>query len=194
MAITRLTPPETTDQNYLVQAAVQGDNTWSDKWGTASIALDAGTYTVYATSQPSSADSTQLANVAYGTVSIIIKKPFISATASQSTVAQGDNVFITGTAEGQPTQGVMIWVLGKNYENIATQSVNSDGSFSYQIKKADTKTLYSGQYFIVAQHPMQNNRFDVYPSDTSGASIVTGLNQATDVWTVDQSGCHPNTL
>ncbi len=46
--------PETTDQNMLVQAAVQGDNTWSYKWGTASIALDAGTYTIYATSQPAS--------------------------------------------------------------------------------------------------------------------------------------------
>ena len=68
------------------------------------------TYTIYATSQPSSSDSTQLSSVAYGTVSIIIKPPFVSATASQSTVAQGDNVFITGTAQGQPSEGVMIWI------------------------------------------------------------------------------------
>jgi PGF-CTERM protein len=177
--------PETTDQNLLVQAAVQGDNTWSYKWGTASIALDAGTYTIYATSQPSSSYSDQLASVAYGTVSIIIKKPFVSATASQSVVAQGDNVFVTGTAEGQPSEGVRIWILGKNYANIATQSVNSDASFSYEIKKEVTKPLYAGQYFIVVQHPMQNNRFDVYPGDSSGNS-ATG-SAATTVWTVDQS-------
>jgi len=180
--------PETTDQNYLVQAAVQGDNTWSYKWGTSSIALDAGTYTVYATSQPSSADSNQLADVAYGTVSIIIKKPFVSATASQSTVAQGDNVFITGTAEGQPSEGVMIWILGKNYETISTQSVNSDSSFSYEIKKEVTKPLYAGQYFIVVQHPMQNNRFDVYPGDTSGTPTMTaGSDGVLNVWTLNQA-------
>ncbi len=179
------TIPETADQNMLVQAAVQGDNTWSYKWGTSSIALDAGTYTIYATSQPSSADSNQLAYVAYGTVSIIIKKPFVSATASQSTVAQGDNVFITGTAEGQPSEGVMIWILGKNYAAIATQSVNSDSSFSYEIKKEVTKPLYAGQYFIVVQHPMQNNRFDVYPGDASG-NAATGT-AAVSVWTVNQA-------
>lgn len=175
------------NKTRLVDAAVQGDNTWSYKWGTATVALDAGTYTIYATSQPSDASSDQLSKVAYGTVSIIIKKPFISATASQSTVAQGDAVFITGTAQGQPAPGVMVWILGKNYANIATQSVNSDGSFSYEIKKENTKTLYAGQYFIVAQHPMQNNRFDVYPSSSNGASVVTGVNQATDVFTADQT-------
>ncbi len=63
-------------------------------------------------------NSVNLANVAYGTVSIIIKKPFVSATASQSTVAQGDSVFITGTAQGQPSAGVQIWILGKNYATV----------------------------------------------------------------------------
>ena len=56
--------------------------------GNLIVALDAGTYTVYAVSQPYGTDD--LNDVAYGTVSIIIKKPFVSATASQSTVAQGD--------------------------------------------------------------------------------------------------------
>ncbi len=143
-------------------AGVLGDNTWSWKWGTSNVALDAGTYTVYAVSGPRDAQSGHLANVAYGTVSIIIKKPFVSATASQSTVAQGDNVFITGTAEGQPSQGVAIWILGKNKAVRATQSVNSDASFSYEVKKADTTGLAAGQYFVVVQHPMQNNQFDVY--------------------------------
>jgi len=174
-------------KDRLVDAAVQGDNTWSYKWGTATVALDQGTYTIYATSQPSSAKSEQLSKVAYGTCSIMIKQPFISATASQSTVAQGDAVYITGTAQGNPSPGVMIWILGKNYANIASQSVNSDGSFSYEIKKENTKELYAGQYFIVAQHPMQNNRFDVYPGTTTAGSTVTGVNQATMVWTVDQT-------
>ncbi|MGD0535794.1 MAG: MEMAR_RS02690 family S-layer glycoprotein [Methanoregula sp.] len=168
-------------------ADVLGDNTWSWKWGTSAVALDAGTYTVYAVSQPLDANS--LSTAAYGTVSIIIKKPFISATASQSTVAQGDSVFITGTAQGQPSSGVMIWLLGKNYAGVTTTSVNSDSSFSYEIKKEATKTLYAGQYFIVAQHPMQNNQFDVYPAVTPGTAVsgmpVTA--SGVSVFTVNQT-------
>jgi len=147
---------------------VQGDNTWSWKWGTSNVALDAGTYTIYAVSQPNSKSNLQ--NAAYGTVSIIIKKPFVSATASQSTVAKGDKIFITGTAEGDPS-AVMIWILGKNYpqnaNGVGTESVNADGSFSYEVKGTTTETMYAGQYFVVVQHPMQNDVFDVSMCDAT---------------------------
>jgi PGF-CTERM protein len=137
---------------------VNGDNTWSWKWGTASFALDAGTYTIYAVSQPY--NKKNLANAAYGTVSVIIKKPFVSATASQSTVAKGDRIYISGTAQGDPSS-VQIWIMGKNYAVLKSASVNSDASFKYEVKQEDTKTLSSGQYFVVVQHPMQNGEFDV---------------------------------
>src|SRR5208283_3896839 len=164
------------DPTTFQDVAVNGDNTWSWQWGTSSVALDAGTYTVYAVSQPYGTND--LNNVAYGTVSIIIKKPFVSATASQSTVAQGDPVYITGTAEGQPSLGVQIWILGKNFAMITSEAVNSDSSFSYELKGTDTLNMYAGQYFVVVQHPMQNGVFDVYaqplPQNTanSGNLIV----------------------
>ena len=44
---------------------------------------------------------------------------------------------------------------------IATESVNSDASFKYEVTQATTRTMYPGQYFVVVQHPMQNNVFDV---------------------------------
>ena len=137
---------------------VNGDNTWSWKWGTSNYALDAGTYTIYAVSQPN--DKDHLENAAYGTVSIIIKKPFVSATAAQSTVAKGDRIYITGTAEGDPS-GVQIWILGKNFYSVNGEVVNSDASFKYEVRQETTRNLASGQYFVVVQHPMQNNRFDV---------------------------------
>jgi PGF-CTERM protein len=156
------------------QVAVNADNTWDWKWGTANYALDAGTYTIYAVSTPN--DAAHLANSAYGTVSIIIKKPFVSATVSQSTVAQNDKLFITGTAEGKPQQGIAIWVLGKNYATRTTQSVGSDASFSYEVTRAITNAMYAGQYFIVVQHPMQNQRFDIDMCDATGAVTTTGPN------------------
>jgi PGF-CTERM protein len=159
-----------------IQRPVNADNTWDWKWGTANWALDAGTYTVYAVSGPRNAQN--LAQVAYGTVSIIIKKPFISATASQSTVAQGDKVFITGTAEGKPQTGIAIWILGKNYALRVTQSVNSDASFSYEVTTATTTLMDAGQYFVVAQHPMQNQQFDVAMCAGSNTQVCN-LQQAT---------------
>eukprot|EP00825_Cyclidium_porcatum_P036042 TRINITY_DN378_c0_g1_i3.p1 TRINITY_DN378_c0_g1~~TRINITY_DN378_c0_g1_i3.p1 ORF type:complete len:643 (+),score=34.84 TRINITY_DN378_c0_g1_i3:1008-2936(+) len=173
------------DASTFQAADVQGDNTWSWKWGTASYALDAGSYTIYAVSQAKSKDD--LSQAAYGTVSIVIKKPFVSATASQSTVAQGDQIFITGTAEGQPSKGVQIWVLGKNYpksiDDVKTQSVNSDGSFKYEITRTTTKDLYQGQYFVVVQHPMQNAIFDVVAQagtgTDSGKTVVMNMQLGT---------------
>jgi hypothetical protein len=168
-----------------VTADVLADNTWSYKWGTSAVDLDAGTYTIYAVSKPYNQDSTLLAQAAYGTVSIIIKKPFVSATASQSTVAQGDKIFITGSAEGQPSS-VAIWILGKNFAVKQTETVNSDGTFRYEVKQDTTKSMYSGQYFVVVQHPMMNGIYDIdwagapaeyvydYGLASSGTSGLTG--------------------
>jgi PGF-CTERM protein len=145
---------------------VLGDNTWTYKWQTANLNIDAGTYTIYAVATPN--DKGNLAGTQYGTVSVIIRKPFVTAQASQSTVAQGDKLYVRGVAEGQPSQGVAIWIMGKNFVDYATQSVNDDGTFEYEIDGAVTSSLTSGQYFVVVQHPMYNDRFDVYPQSNGG--------------------------
>ena len=167
-----------------VTADVLADNTWSYKWGTSNVDLDAGTYTIYAVSQPYDKNPTSLSQAAYGTVSIIIKKPFVSATASQSTVAKGDKLFVTGTAEGQPSS-VAVWILGKNFAARATETVNTDSTFSYEVKQEVTKTLYSGQYFVVVQHPMQNGVFDIdvvtVGSDQYVQNLMLNTNAATGV-------------
>jgi PGF-CTERM protein len=145
-----------------VYADVLADNTWSYKWGTATIDLDAGTYTIYAVSQAADKDRDGcLPDAAFSTVSIILKKPFINAEPSQTTVAKGDRLYINGKAEGQPGS-VAIWILGKNYANRVFEPVEAaDSSFKYEIQQALTANLYSGQYYVVVQHPMQNGQFDI---------------------------------
>jgi len=143
--------------NSFVHTNVDSDNSWEYKWGTAALSLDAGTYTIYAVSAPK--DRQNLDKVTYGTVSVVIKKPFISASVQQSTVARGDDLVINGQAEGNPSTGVAVWTIGKNYAKRSTVSVSSDGSFKYD--EIDTSTLSSGQYFVVVQHPMQNGIFDI---------------------------------
>ena len=145
------------------------DNTWEYKWQTSNLNIDAGTYTVYAVATPS--DKSMLSDTQYATVSVIIRKPFISAQASQSVVAAGDKLYIRGTAAGQPTQGIAVWILGKNKVIYDTTSVNADGTFEKEISQGTTADLAAGQYFVVAQHPMYNEIFDVWP-----ASSVAGAN------------------
>jgi len=154
------------------QADVQDDDTYEFKWQTANLEMDAGTYTVYAVSAPR--DKDHLSDAQYDTVSLVIKKPYIQATASASTVAKGDKLYIRGTAEGDPAKGVAIWILGKNKVLYATETVNDDMSFEHEIKGAETASLYAGQYFVVVQHPMYNNEFDVYPDNPLDPQKVLG--------------------
>ena len=135
---------------------VETDDTWEFKWGTGKVNLDAGTYTVYAVTTPKTKAS--LGDATYATTSVVIKKPFITATTSSATVAKGDDLYITGNAEGDPTEGVQIWVLGKNYVLVKTDTVEDNGAFSY---KFTSSNLASGQYFVVIQHPMYNDELDI---------------------------------
>ena len=166
-----------------LKESVKTDDTWEYKWDTSGVTLDAGTYTIYAVSK--NVDKSGLSDAKYDTVSIVVKKPFVTATTSASTVAKGDKVFIRGTAEGNPTAGVAIWILGKNYWNGAnkdvvadsakvTTTVNDDGSFELELGTADTKDLASGQYFVVVQHPMYNGQFDVDTVANSNPVKVVG--------------------
>jgi len=154
------------------QADVQDDDTWEFKWQTANLEIDAGTYTIYAVSAPR--DAAHLKDAQYDTVSLVIKKPYIQATASASVVAKGDKLYVRGTAEGDPSVGIAIWILGKNKVMYATESVNDDMSFEYELSGADTASLYAGQYFVVVQHPMYNNEFDVYPDNALDPQYVYG--------------------
>jgi len=133
---------------------VEADDTWSYKWDTANLerVLDAGGYTVYAVAEPRSKD--KLSDVKYATVAVQLKSAFITATTSGATVAKGDKLTITGTAQGDP-DNVYVWIFGKNYYKLQqSETVESDGSFEYKLESGDTKDMSSGQYFVVIQHPM----------------------------------------
>ncbi|WFN33576.1 DUF3821 domain-containing protein [Methanogenium sp. S4BF] len=153
----------TTDNNPIAGSwapvTVETDDTWEYKWSTAGVNLDAGTYTIYSVTTPTNKDDLGANNAIYATASIVIKKPFVTATTSSATVARGDDLYITGNAEGDPTPGVAIWILGKNFNDIQTETVEDNGAFSY--KFTGTDTLAAGQYFVVVQHPMYNDQFDL---------------------------------
>jgi PGF-CTERM protein len=87
-------------------------------------------------------------------------------------------VFVRGIAEGKPSAGVAMWVLGKNYAIRRTASVNSDGSFEFELKTSDTTNMASGQYYVVVQHPMQNGNFDIDICGTDPAKVCNDQSPA----------------
>ncbi len=137
------------------------DKTWEYAWYTANLPVDAGTYTIYAASQPKTKDQPgpDAANVG-----IILKKPFITAEISPAVISNGAPFTVSGIAEGNP-ETVQAWIFGKNYYSKAMVPVNADASFRYVVPREVSGRLTSGQYFVIVQHPMQNTTFDI---DVSG--------------------------
>jgi hypothetical protein len=137
------------------------DKTWEYVYYTANLPVDAGTYTIYAVSQPKTKD--QLGPDA-ANVGIILKKPFITAAISPATISKGVPITVSGVAEGNP-ETVQVWILGKNYFSTSKVPVSSDASYQYVVPGEVTSHLESGQYFVIVQHPMENTTFDI---DVSG--------------------------
>jgi hypothetical protein len=90
-----------------------------------------------------------------------------SASSSAPAISNGDSVRLHGIATGHPRNGLQVWVIGKNYLKVSTIQVNDDNTFEFELKPSDTRSLASGQYYVVVQHPMMNGQFDVY-LDPSG--------------------------
>ena len=150
-------------------ADVKADDTWSLKWNTGDIlrSLDAGGYTIYAVSKPR--DKAHLSDAKYSTASIQLRSGFITATSSGAIVAKGDDLTLTGTAQGDPGN-VRVWIFGKNLQlTQESATVEDDGSFEYELK--NTRDLTAGQYFVVIQHPMMNKQFDI---DANSAGELVG--------------------
>ena len=120
-----------------------------------------------------------------GNVGIILKKPFITAGISPATISKGVPFTVSGFAEGIPPN-VQIWILGKNYYSKAIESVNSDAWYKYVVSQEVTSRLESGQYFVIVQHPMENNTFDI---DVSGDYVRSlQLNNGTNLFRISGPG------
>jgi hypothetical protein len=147
----------------------KADKSWEYVYYTHNLNVDAGTYTVYAVSQPKAKD--QLNGVSSADVGIILKKPFLTGEISPASVSKGEPFTVSGTAEGDPDT-VQIWILGKNYYSKSIESVNSDALYKYVVPREVTSHLESGQNFVIVQHSMMNNKFDI---DVAG-DYVRNLN------------------
>jgi len=144
------------------------DRTWSYDWDMKSVVIDPGIYIIYAVSAPR--DRTHLSGITPRALPIIIKPPFISGTVRKSPVSKGDSVIIEGFAEGNPSAGVAVWILGNNYTTRTVIPVQSDTTYKFEINGATTKTMATGDYYVVLQHP-DNNQFDINYNANTGQVV-----------------------
>jgi hypothetical protein len=161
------------------------DRTWEYAWYTAGLDLDAGTYTLYAASQPKTLD-TFGDTTTYGTTSIIVKKPYIAATISSPNLVKGQPFTISGTAEGIPPY-VQLWIVGDTYRLITRAPVNAtDATYNYRVSPELSAILPAGSYYLIAQHPMADNQFDFV---VSGDYVRNQKqNNGTNVFSLRESG------
>ena len=135
--------PVSGDPGSFTLAKTNPDNTWEYAFYTANLKSDAGSYTLYAVSQPKTKD--QFTDVTtYGTTSIIIKRPYITAEISPSSVSKGMPMTVSGVAEGIPPD-IQVWIFGKNYYSKSIEPVNPDASYKYVVPREVTSTLAAGQ-------------------------------------------------
>jgi len=173
------------DSGTFTTVRVDSDDTWSYKWNTAGLPLDAGGYTIYAISEPRGRN--ELLGARYATASISLRDGFLTATTSGATVAKGDKLTIFGTAQGRP-DNIYIWIFGKNYYgepgalSVRQASVESDGSFEVELDSSDTEDLAGGQYFVIVQHPMGSaagNVGSIIVDTGTGTISGVGINNVT---------------
>ena len=177
--ITSMTPAS---QDRTADVSVKTDNTWEYKWDTAECGLDTGSYTIWATSaltngksSSASGNAAKLSDSEYATVSVSLKQPFLSAVPSGTIVAKGDTLYITGTAEGDPSS-LMLYIFGPNYYHKESISVEDDGSYE---KKFDVpSTMASNQYYVVIEHPMYNDAIDVHEGTNDAGATILYINNA----------------
>ena len=160
--------------------SVETDYTWEYKWDTSKCYLNTGSYTIYATSSLTNGKSSsqsegtygkavKLSDSEYATVSVSLKQPFLSAVPSGTVVAKGDDIYIRGTAEGDPSK-LQLYIFGPNkfvYESI---TVEDDGTYEKKLNVGSDWA--SSQYYVVIEHPMYNGDIDVKYDKSTGEIYI----------------------
>jgi len=176
------------DPTTFLKVDVRGDNTWSYVWDTSNVAtiLKPGFYRIYVIEGPYSTDN--LTDKIYSMAIINFKLPFVTAAISKTTIVKGDNLKIFGTAEGVDNLALQIWIFGTSIASVKKIFRNPDRSYSYEIPRFITKTFDTGQFFIVIQHPMMNNEFDIYVDEKTHVVLSNYPTKGTPLFALSTDG------
>jgi hypothetical protein len=123
------------DEGHFTVVQVMGDDSWSYKWGTSNIngRLDDGTYTIWVVNGPN--DRSHLQNAEYGTISVTLGKPVISASTSGGISAASSSPTCSLVITSDPTDCSV--VVNGEYKGKTPLTVNNlyPGSYAVNVTK-----------------------------------------------------------
>jgi len=154
-------PVTSGDPGSFATAPTKPDNTWEYPFLTDNLGIGPGTYTVYAVNNPVTKD--QLTSGSYNTISIILKRPFVTAWISPQSIINGQPSTVTGSADGDPGE-VQLWIIGYDYAYTETTTVDPDSSYRFILDSPTTEKFSKGPCSVIVQHPMHNNQLDIVVS------------------------------
>ena len=166
---------DVTTAGYQHSADVKNGEFKFEVEGSAFQKYDAGTYTVYIANNGSANSVNDLDT--YTTVALVLKQPFISVTDAPSVAVKGTDYVVKGTAEA--TDVVAYYIFGTNYFKFDNKSTSvEDGKFTIEIKGGVTDKLDAGQYFMVVQHKMYDDMFNIWANESSGEVFFASTTEA----------------
>lgn len=102
---------------------------------------------------------------------IVLLSTLSQSAAALPEVARGDSITVSGFAPGAREVGV--WIFGPNRFTYGTATVQSDGTYAYEIDGATTASLSPSEYVVVIQHPGPLGVFDVIPTaDRTAMNLI----------------------
>ncbi|HWQ65762.1 MAG TPA: CAP domain-containing protein [Methanospirillum sp.] len=151
----------------MARVPVADDRTWDYHFSTKNLVP--GEYTFYSVDSPDNLGSVKDNN--YDSAPFTLMKPIIEASASSSSLVKNEDLTIRGSAEGKPPGLIAVWIIGDNYLDYSLEDVHIDRSFEVPI---DTDTLFQlpdKDFYVILQHPMENEQFDIYPENIQSSEV-----------------------
>ncbi|WP_265582373.1 hypothetical protein [Methanofollis aquaemaris] len=189
--VSLVTPAKPTSDGAFVRRSVECDDTWEYCWDTSVLADtgELGTYTVYAASADTNENgyvgAKNLEGVNYQSISLEFPRPSVSASMSRTIIRQGDSLRIDVRPTGNPP-GIRIWIFGENGPVMETITEQYYNRWQYSLSPEETVNL-SGDYYVIVQHPMEDEVFDVrplHPENASDLRIIDTHGTVTDLGTL----------
>ncbi|MCZ9313755.1 MAG: MEMAR_RS02690 family S-layer glycoprotein [Methanocorpusculum sp.] len=156
---------------------VNTDTTWEYQWDTSNGALDTGTYIVYATDRLTNGkgttpygDAVSILTSNYASATIVLKQPYLTMAPSNYHVQKGESLRITGTATGNPEK-LTYYLFGPDRYLHGTTAVGNDNS--YEIVIPTTAEWEESSYFLIVEHPMYNDTFDITETKTDTTTTLS---------------------
>ena len=151
----------------------------NEKFGLETKKLDVGTYTL--TIFVGNMGLNNQEPTAKATVALVLKQPFISIIEAPEVIVQDTDVEFVINAEA--TEKIAYYIFGTNYftfKKDITADEDVENQFTIELGKGITKNMSAGQYFMVIQHPMYDEVFNIMANDyafylnTTGAATGAG--------------------